>query len=265
VPLKEYLIGAVAAEMPADYSVEALKAQAVCCHSYALSLKLTNKDKPELNGAWLTVNPTAKEGYITKEIMQTLWQTDFNTNYAKIQTAVDEVVNVVATFNGSPALTCYHAISAGQTENSANVWQQELPYLTGTDSTLDVTSPNFLQTQTFTPQQMYDALIVNFTGLDLTCDPANWFGEINYSTAGYATSLVLNKGVTVEGKDFRNALCLASTALEIEYADDRFVITTKGYGHGVGLSQYGANALALTGKTYSEILQHYFVGIMLSE
>ncbi|MDD3429962.1 MAG: stage II sporulation protein D [Oscillospiraceae bacterium] len=262
--MREYVIGAVMAEMPATYAVEAMKAQAVAAHTYALALKAANANDDTLQGAWFKASPSMKQGYMTEDSARLFWGDAFDTNYAKVSGAVDSVLNEVLLYDGAPASTCYHAISNGQTEASENVWHQALPYLVSVDSTFDTTADNYEYLVTFTPQQMTDALSRSLAGSDFSGSPSTWFGEITYTPAGYVAEIQAG-GVGVKGTDFRSLLGLRSACFTLEYIDNVFAITTRGYGHGVGLSQYGANTMALTGSTYSEILAHYYPGTQLSQ
>lgn len=265
VSLYEYLVGAVSSEMPASYNTEAFKAQAVACHSYLLASRPVNAQKPQMLGGWISVNPQRHEGYITAEIQKNIWGDAFEENRARIEQAVAEVINLVAAYNGEVALTTYYAISCGQTQNSEDVWLTALPYLTSVDSTLDLTAEQYETTVSFTAQEMYDRLRVNFAGLDFGGEPQNWLKSPVHNAAGYAAEIVTQNGVTVNAMDFRTALGLRSTALDITYENNLFNITCRGYGHGVGMSQYGANAMAQCGKSFDEILLHYYPGIYLAE
>lgn len=266
VTVRDYLIGAVSSEMPASYHDQALTAQIIAAHSYAEYTRLANAKNPPaaLNGADFEADPQNRQGYLTEKEMREVWQGAFDENYARVCALVDAVLATTAQYNGAVALTCYHAISAGSTEYSENVWSEPLPYLIQVDSSLDMGASGYLALATMTASEMYASLTRGFAGLDLTSPPQDWFGEIMYSQAGYAMAVRVG-GVSVTGADLRNVLSLRSSALSIEYNPDGevFTITTKGYGHGVGLSQYGANAMALQGASYSEILQHYFPGVTL--
>ncbi|MDO5602003.1 MAG: SpoIID/LytB domain-containing protein, partial [Oscillospiraceae bacterium] len=189
VPVEQYLIGAVAAELPADYQPEALKAQAVASHSYLLACREANQQKEELKGAWLAVNTKARQGYVTDEVLRAMWGDAYEENYAKFSQALSGLAKQVLTYDGKPALACYHAISRGQTESSENVWGQPLPYLVSVDSSYDLTADGYLDTVTYTPQEMSDMLSVNFIGADLSGAPAEWFGEPVRTEAGYVKEL----------------------------------------------------------------------------
>ena len=256
--MRDFLIGSVASEMPAEYDEQALMAQCIASHSYLLNLKSVNETDPEFKGAWVKVNPVAKKGYVTKDALKTMWGDNFDMYYNKISACVDEVLDTVVLHEGQPALTSYYAISAGQTQPSENVWAHSLPYLVSVDSALDLTSPDFLATLSLTPQEFFDGIGTRIGDNKLAPEPSNWIKEIVYSTTGYASEVIFTPDISVSASQIRETFNLRSCAFTIEYLDSRFVITTSGYGHGVGMSQYGANSMAVTGKTYAEILMHYY-------
>lgn len=262
VPLLEYLIGAAASEMPVTWPDEALKAQAVASHSYALYQR-DHASADKLEGAWFSADPARRQGYMTREVLQSYWGEAFEENWARLESLFAPILHQVLTFEGAPAAACYHAISNGQTEASENVWNEALPYLAGVDSTLDLTAEGYEQTVTYTTQQMYDAIVLGVPGAEPEQGkPESWFGEASRTAAGYVAEIQC-AGVFVRGTDLRTALGLRSACFDIQYADGVFSVTTKGYGHGVGLSQYGASAMALTGSTCAEILAHYYPGTTL--
>lgn len=256
VPVEEYLIGVMAAEMPPDWPDEALKAQAVAAHSYALYQR-SHADTAAMEGGWLAVDPARRQGFMTGEVLRSYWGDAYEENYARLAALAAEVKDELLLYGAEPAAACYHAISCGATEASQNVWGEALPYLQGVDSPLDLTSPDYEKTVTYTPQQMYDALLLGCDGLTLEGGPSGWFGDVRYTGAGYVAEIEVG-GQMVSGPAVRSALSLRSACFTVDYADGVFTVTTRGYGHGVGLSQYGANALALTGRTHEEILAFYF-------
>lgn len=261
VPLLDYVIGATASEMPVNWPDAALQAQAVASHSYALYQR-DNADADKLGGAWFAADPSRRQGYMTSEVLRSYWGDAYDENYARLSGLIAPILDKVLLYDGSAAAACYHAISNGHTEASENVWNQALPYLAGVDSTLDLAADGFEQTVTYTAQQMYDALNIVFPVADLSDKPQNWFGECTYTAAGYVSSIVVG-GVSVRGVDVRAALSLRSACFTVSYSDNTFAVTTKGYGHGVGLSQWGAKNMALTGKTCEEILAAYYPGTTL--
>ena len=164
--------------------------------------------------------------------------------------------------DGAAAGTSYFAISNGRTEASENVWGSALPYLVPVDSSTDLSADNYEVTLTLSAPQVQQLLS---SGLGISADsaaPERWFGETTLTASGYAASLPVC-GQTVSGTALRRALGLRSACFNIRYQDGSFLITTKGYGHGVGLSQWGAKALAEQGWTYEAILTHYFPGTQL--
>ena len=262
VSVRDYLIGAVASEMPMTWPDEALKAQAVACHSYALYCK-ANNDPAAYSGAYFAADPARRQNFMTDAVLRSYWGTDYTANYARLAALVDEVLDTVVCYDGAAAATSYFAISAGRTEASQNVWDTALPYLQGVDSTVDKAAEDYARTITYTRQQMYDLLV---SALGMQPDgwqPEAYFSNFTYTNAGYVHTVSVC-GTEVRGTALRSALALRSACFSIAYANTSFTITTYGYGHGVGLSQYGAKAMAEAGSSYSEILLHYYPGTTLS-
>ena len=255
---QEYVLGAVAAEMPVSWPDEALKAQAVAAHSYALYCR----DHTTLqSGAWLTADPARRQGCLTEPVLRSYWGTAYDENYARLSSLVDEVLDDLLTYENSPACTSYFAISNGRTEASENVWGSALPYLVSVDSSTDLAADNYEYTVTFSAAQVQQAL----AGLGLTADlaaPESWFGPAELTAAGYAKALPVC-GQTVSGTALRRVLGLRSTCFTVQYQSGNFSFTTRGYGHGVGLSQWGAKAMAEQGAGYADILAHYYPGTQL--
>ncbi len=258
VSRRDYLIGAVAAEMPISWPDEALKAQAIAAHSYALYCRDHAVDPAS---GWLTVDPARRQGYLTDAVLRSYWGTAYEENYARLSTLVDSVLTDVLYYGNAPAGTSYFAISNGMTETSENVWGSALPYLVAVDSSTDLNADNYLYTVQFTTDQLQQAL----AGLGITPDPStpgSWFGEAALTPSGYVASVPIC-GQSITGPALRKALGLRSACFTVQYQAGGFVITTKGYGHGVGLSQWGAKALAEQGQSAEEILAHYFPGTEL--
>jgi stage II sporulation protein D len=259
VSVREYLIGAVAAEMPIDWPDEALKCQAVASHSYALYQKALDPDAD----AWLTADPARRSGFLTDEVLRSYWGTSYDENYARLAALVDEVLDEVLYYDDAPAAATYFAISNGRTEACKNVWGSDLPYLRSVDSSVDTAAANYSYTVTFTQAQMAAALadLVSADAL-AACAPEDYFGSVTRTDAGYVASIRV-AGTSVTGRALRTALALRSTCFSITYAGGVFSITTRGYGHCVGMSQWGAKLLAEQGQTHAEILAHYYPGTVL--
>ncbi len=257
--VRDYLIGAVAAEMPVSWPDEALKAQAVACHSYILYCR---DHRTGAEGPWLTVDPARRQGCLTDPVLRSYWGTAYEANYARLSALVDQVAGAVLYYDGAPAGASYFAISNGQTEASENVWGAALPYLRAVDSSSDRAAQDYEVTVTLSAEQVSGALASSLGISTEGIDPAAWFGAASYTPSGYVASLPVC-GQTVTGANLRSALGLRSACFSIQWDGGAFAFTTRGYGHGVGLSQWGAKAMAEQGKSWIEILAHYFPGTTL--
>lgn len=247
LPLQEFLVGLAACEMPPDWPAAALCAQMVAGHSYALALG----DTP------LQVNSAQCLGWTDPDVLKARWGDDYERFHALLVQAAQTVGNSVLTYDGSPAAACYHSISAGHTEASQNVWETALPYLQGVPSPADLTADGYETTVEYSPEQV-SAVLISLE-LEPGNDPAAWFGDAVRDDAGYITAQTVC-GTAVSGTKMRRAFHLRSASFSVEYNGTSFCFTTHGYGHGVGLSQYGAKALAEQGRTWQEILLYYFPG-----
>ena len=252
VSVRDFLVGAAACEMPPDWPDDALLAQMVASHSYALSL-----------GQPMTVNSAQCAGWTTAEVLQARWGQEFDACYSRLCALAEQVQAELLLYNGTPAAACYHAISSGRTEASQNVWVAALPYLQGVDSPWDRTADGFEVTVTYTQEQFADA-VESLTGEAPDGEPSGWLGEAVRDEAGHVLRLTL-AGQTVTGTSLRGALGLRSTNFSMAWRGGAFVVTTRGYGHCVGLSQYGARAMAAGGADWKEILLYYFPGTEITE
>lgn len=257
VSVQEFLIGTAASELPPDWPDDAVLAQMVAAHSYALSL----------GGAAFTCNSAQCAGWTSVEVLRARWGGDFAAYYSRLAALADEVSGAVLCWDGAPAAACYHSSSAGQTEASQNVWLTAVPYLQGVASPWDADAPGFETSVTYSADQVYTIL----TGLGQDTDeipnaPAGWFGEGVLDSAGYVAQMPVC-GQVFTGTRLRSAFSLRSAAFTVTYdaGENAFVFTTHGYGHGVGLSQYGAKVMAEDGKTWREILEWYFPGCEVIE
>ena len=247
LPLQEFLVGLAACEMPPEWPAAALCAQMVAGHSYALALG----DTP------LQVNSAQCLGWTDTDVLKARWGDDYERFHALLVQAAQMVGNSVLTYDGSPAAACYHSISAGHTEASQNVWETALPYLQGVPSPADLAADGYETTVEYSPEQV--SAVLTSLELEPGNDPAAWFGDAVRDDAGYITAQTVC-GTTVSGTKMRRAFHLRSASFSVEYNGTSFCFTTHGYGHGVGLSQYGAKALAEQGRTWQEILLYYFPG-----
>lgn len=257
MPIRDYIVGAVAAEMPASYHAEALKAQALAAVTFAVYMQNGGKDD-SAEGADISDDSNKHQGYISKEKMREKWGDAFDSYYEKIADAVDEVIDQVITYQGEPIMAAYHAISAGQTESAADIWGREIPYLTVVDSADDKNSPRYASEEIFSFSELKEAFS-DVDGIDFSQKGTDFIRIKNTTDSGTVTSLTVG-GHTMTGMEVRNILKLRSPVFSVEYEDGDFIFSVKGYGHGVGMSQYGANCLAEQGRSCEEIIQHYYPG-----
>ncbi len=257
IELFEYVVGAVAAEMPATYHSQALKAQAVACYTYALRARQNDSDE-SLGGAHISDSSDKHQGYIDKSARKEKWGDKYDTYEKKIETAVTEVFGKKLTFDGELITAAFHAISSGRTFSSEEVWGNEIDYLQSVTSAGDKLSPDYSRTVVFTQEQFKKA-VKGLDGVKLDDNPEHWVGDNKKTDSGYVESVELG-GAALTGVQVRQAHELRSAAFEIEFEDENFRVTTNGYGHGVGMSQYGADYMARQGSTWEEILLHYYKG-----
>ncbi|MBQ6816445.1 MAG: stage II sporulation protein D [Clostridia bacterium] len=251
VPVSDYIFGVVAAEMPAEYESEALKAQAIAAYTYAVF----KSQKNSVQGYHITNDYKVDQAFITKQEAREKWGDKADFYEQKITAAVNSVSGKYIDYNGQPILALYHAISGGKTESCEAVFGNSLPYLCGVDSSGDILNPDYQKTQSFTPEQFSTALkeVVELSG-----EPINWITEVKTQENGYIESVTVG-GVTVKGTEIRKLLGLRSANFDVAFGQN-FDFTVRGYGHGVGLSQSGADYLAKQGKTAEEIINWYYPG-----
>lgn len=256
---KTYVVGAVCAEMPATFETEALKAQAVVAHTYAERQRLKERSdpSPELCGADFS-NDTAKyQGYFTKNQAMQYYGDNFETYYDKIDNAVNEVMPYIITYGDEPIISAFHSMSSGKTESAENAWGTAVEYLVPVDSSYDTSAPKYLEEISYSKEQLRQILAEKFSGITLSEDFTTWICVNSVSDSGTVLSAMVGD-FKVSGNDIREALGLRSACFEVSYDSETAVIKTRGFGHGVGMSQYGANAMATDGKNWRDIIKHYY-------
>jgi len=264
LPQREFLIRTLAMEMPALYHEEALKAQAVAAYTYYTRRRQQQAQKadPALKGAdFVTPNDAFPQEY-TEEKLRERWGDQYEANYQKICAAVDAVAGQVITYDGALIDACFHAVSNGTTETAAAVWGAEVPYLQAVASMGDTTASGYASERTLTPDEVRVALTEAGVTVTLPDDPAAWFGTPTLSAAGTVSAQPIGDA-TLPGTKVRQVFGLRSATFTVTYAEGKFVFSVKGYGHGVGMSQHGADYLARQGYTYKQILEHYYTNIKI--
>ena len=252
VELEEYLVGAVLGEMPASFGQEALKAQAVAARTYAWKAAMTGSRHPDgsVCGSFACCQAyISPESYLDRGGLQR--------DVDKIRSAVLATAGQVLTYGGELIEATYFSCSGGRTEDAVAVWGNDFPYLRSVESPGEEDAAWFTDEAVFSRQDL-EALL----GTDLPDDASHWFGEVTY-TAGGGVETVRIGDRLFPGTKVRSLLSLRSTAFSVTAEGDNAVFTTRGYGHRVGMSQYGADAMAAGGADYAQILAHYYPGTEL--
>jgi len=255
---EDYILGVVMAEMPAEFEVEALKAQSVAARTYLYEKLYYNGDDPLHHGGDICTDSTHCQAYISVSQAKKKWGKNASSYLKKCKKAVSETNGIIAEYNDKPIKAVFHAISSGKTENANDVWGSDVAYLKSVDSPGDVDAPNFISTKIIDAEEFKKEMSAKYN-----CDFSRpLYENINRSDSGYVESLVVG-GVTVKGKDIRQIFGLRSANFEISQSEGNLTFNVKGYGHGVGMSQYGANYFAKEGLNFEEILKKYYSDINL--
>ena len=246
IPLEEYIVGVLAGEMPINFDLEALKAQAVASRSYALKRIEYNKDKE-----YDVVDSIMNQVYLDEEYLKDAWGINYVKNINKLRTAVNETLDEYLEYNNSIVDALFFSTSNGYTEDSQNVFNFKCDYLKSVESPWDEdVSSAFRSSKIISLESFYKKLNLPYN--------KNLNIEILKRSSTNRILLLKINDVEFKGTDLYNKLSLKSTDFEIELLGDTIKINTKGYGHGVGMSQYGALGMAKQGYTYKEILKHYY-------
>ena len=254
MPLQDYLTSVVLCEMPVSFCEEALKAQAIVARTYTLRRMKKNSKHSECD---VCTNASCCQGYKSEADFLKSGGTHADIN--KVRKAVNDTKCIVLTYNGSLIDATYFSCSGGMTEDAVAVWGKDIPYLKATDSPGEEIATHY------TDEIRYDAEDLSRL-LSITTEkpPEVWVEEVTF-TAGGGVDEIQICGEKFTGVTMRKLLNLRSTAFTVDYRDNAFIFHTKGYGHRVGMSQYGAEAMALKGATYEQILLHYYDGVELSQ
>lgn len=253
--MEEYLIGVIAAEISPTYQIEAIKAQIIAAHTYALNRYGETGPFP--------TNPNIFQAYINKEQRQNKYKNNFE-KYEKIfQDAVNSVANKIITYDNLPIKAVFHHMSAGKTENSSNVWGGSIPYLVEADSPAETNLQNFHKEINININDLYSTIKKYFPDATISNIKQNNIKILSTSQSGYVTNIKIFN-IELSGTKLRSILKLPSTNFDISIDNDNIIFDCKGNGHGVGMSQCGANELANQGKNHEEILKHYYNGVSIT-
>ena len=248
IPIEEYIVGVVSGEMPVTFEIEALKAQAVAARSYVMVQMERNRQKD-----YDVVDTVMNQVYLPRDYLMSVWKDSYVDNINKIKKAVLETKGEYIAYDNKVAEALFFSTSPGFTENSEDVFSSETPYLRSVDSHWDLDSPEYTTTFKFSLERFLDILGLDYQPtLDIKVLEATKTGRIKKIQ-------INNKELT--GNFICSKLSLRSTFFEIIQDGSSVIIKNKGYGHGVGMSQYGAEGMALEGYNYKDILKHYYTGI----
>ena len=250
--MSEYLTGVLAAEMPASFEEEALKAQAVAARSYALYCLQSGK-----HGGRVCTDPGCCQAYMDASQRRKRWGGDSLKYERRLLNAVNATAGEILRYKGEPVQAVFHASSYLCTESSAELWG-ELPYLVSVSSPESPeTVPGLFSTVELTAEELKNAVENAHPEAAFPEDAQSWIGDVERDASGRVKRLSI-AGAELSGRELRSLFLLRSTAFELSYADGKFLFAVTGFGHGVGMSQQGANVMARQGADYTAILAHYY-------
>lgn len=253
VPFENYIVGVVSAEMPVSFEIEALKAQAVAARTYALKRMIDNKNKE-----YDIVDTVANQVYYDNEELKNRWKDKYEENINKVKKIIIDTKGEYLVYDNEIIDAFFFSTSVGKTENSEEVFIEKLPYLRSVESNWDAnTSPVFTEKKVFNLKSFYYLLGIKYNQkLNI---------EILKTTSTGRIKKIKINGKELTGSDVASKLGLRSSFFNIEKNNENIIIITKGYGHGVGMSQYGANGMAKEGYSYDQILKHYYQGVEIKK
>ncbi|WP_062238353.1 stage II sporulation protein D [Fictibacillus sp. FJAT-27399] len=257
VALEEYVKGVVASEMPADFKLEALKAQALTARTYIARL-LDSAQGGNLPGGAAVTDSILHQVYKSDDELKKLWGDEYPEKMKKITKAVAETKGKILTYDGKPIFASFFSTSNGYTENSEDYWGTKYPYLKSVKSPWDQNTPKFVQKQEI-------SLLDVERRLGVVIQKDGEVGTVTKKTAGNRIARMTIDGKSFKGKEIREKLGLRSADFTLTKKKQEVIAVTKGFGHGVGMSQYGANGMAKAGKNYKQIVKYYYKGVAISE
>ncbi len=260
--LDVYLQGVVRGEMPASFELEALKAQAAAERTY-IYYQLAAGRKEAHPNADVCTDPSCCNAWLSEEAAREKWGGDFDGWESRIEEAVAATDGQVALYDGQPILAVFHSSSAGKTAGAGDVWSGDMPYLRSVDSPEgEETVPNYYSAAEFTAAEAKALLAQAHPELTFSGGPDKWFGAVEKDESGRVGTVEVC-GAPLRGVEVRRIFSLRSACFTIDAAADRVTFRVTGYGHGVGMSQYGANELARQGRTWQEILLWYYADVTI--
>ncbi len=260
--MADYLWGVVAAEMPASFEEEALKAQACAARTYTVLLQ--SKDSGKHPDADVCADSTCCQAYVERSQAEARWGLNAQSYGDKIEEAVTGTDGLGILYEGQPIQALFFSSAPGKTVDAVEVWGNSVDYLKSVDSPEGEEVPDYHSQAVFSADQVKERTLASYPGADLSGDPTEWFSNVVRGESQTVSSLTLG-GITLTGGQVRTLFELRSASFTVSWDGSQFVFDVTGYGHGVGMSQYGANAMAKEGKSFEEILTWYYTGTQVAE
>lgn len=260
LPLDEYLYGVVSSEMPASYEIEALKAQATVARTYLIYQIQNNGEKHQ--GANICDSYACCQAWISKEERFAKWdEAERETNWEKVIQAVNETAGKIITYEGKPINAFFHSNSGGITESSVNIWGGiEYPYLKSVETSGEDAYSQYNSEVSFTKEELVNKIKETHSDIQIDWNEENPIQIQEYTSSGRVRTIKFGS-ISIAGTEARTILGLKSTNFVVSCQEDKIIFTVKGYGHGVGMSQTGADSLAKQGSGYEEIIKHFYTGV----
>lgn len=263
INLDEYLYGVVSAEMPASFQIEALKAQAVVARTYTIYQIQNNGNKHE--GAHICDSSQCCQAWITKEDRLAKWEeAERESNWQKITKAVDETAGKIITYEGNPINAFFHSNSGGVTESSVNIWGGvEYPYLKSVETSGEDGYSQYSSEVSFTQEDLLNKIKEKYRDVQIDFNAEDSIQILEYTESGRVRTIKFGN-TQIAGTEARTILGLRSTNFVVNKQEGKIIFSVTGYGHGVGMSQTGADSLAKSGTGYEEIIKHFYIGVQIT-
>lgn len=256
ITAKEYVFGCVGSEMPISYDDEALKAQSIAAYTFACYKRENGNNEFDITDDYKT-----DQSYKSRKELKKIWGNNADEYEKKLDKIIDDTKNLKLTYNGKTALTVYHAISSGKTFSAKEVWGSEIAYLVSVDSSFDKLSPDYKAEKKVEKSEFINS-VKSIKNSESISDYFKF--EVLKQESGRVKALDFGK-TEIEASKIRELFSLRSSSFDVHTEDENIVFTVYGYGHGVGMSQYGANCMAKNGSDFKEILLHYYKGCELTK
>ncbi|WP_339060897.1 stage II sporulation protein D [Tepidibacillus marianensis] len=260
-PLEEYIRGVVTAEMPIDFEKEALKAQALSARTYIIK-RILEKDNSGIPGGAMVTDTVQHQVFISDSELQKRWGLNYSANISKLNQAINETMGQVLSYDGAPITAVFFSTSNGYTENSEDYWSKKVPYLRSVASPWDKASPKYQSTMVVPFNDVKAKLKVD--AAVLTSTGQSWIKVMEKTDSGRVKKIQVGDKV-VTGREMRDLFDLRSSDFTMEVKNQQVIFHMVGYGHGVGMSQYGANGMAKEGKKAEDIVKYYYQGVKIED